>query len=131
VAQKPIELIMARNLMASLSTPAFLVDADGILVFYNEAAGAMLGRRFEESGAMSPEEWGTTWGPLDEDGRAVPLDDLPLTIALRQGRPAHSRFSIRSLRGEEHSIEASALPIVTSDGSRGAMVFFWPRQRAG
>ena len=29
---------MARGFMANLSTPAFLVDRDGVLVFYNEAA---------------------------------------------------------------------------------------------
>ena len=56
--QKPIELILARNLMSSLSTPAFLVDEGGILIFYNEAAGSLLGRRFEELGKVGPEEWG-------------------------------------------------------------------------
>ena len=46
-AQKPLELILARNLLSSISTPAFLVDAEGMLVFFNEAAGALVGRRFE------------------------------------------------------------------------------------
>ena len=50
VTQKPIELILARNLMSSLSTPAFLVDEGGMLIFYNEAAGSLLGKRFEEIG---------------------------------------------------------------------------------
>ena len=31
-AQKPLELILARNLLSSISTPAFLVDAEGTLV---------------------------------------------------------------------------------------------------
>jgi len=81
-SQKPIELILARNLMASLSTPAFLVDEDGVLIFYNEAAGAMLGKRFEEAGAMPPEEWGTAFGPMDEHGNPLPFDELPLVISL-------------------------------------------------
>ena len=42
-AQKPLEVILARNLITSLSTPAFLVGDDGELLFYNEAAGALLG----------------------------------------------------------------------------------------
>ncbi len=125
MSQKPIELIMARNLIASLSTPGFLVDEQGVLVFYNEAAGILLGRRYEEAGKMTPEEWGTTWGPFDRDGETIPLEELPLTIALREGRPAHSTFNIRSLDGSQHPIEASALPILTAEGSRGAMVFFW------
>jgi PAS domain-containing protein len=126
-AQKPLELILARNFTASLSTPAFLVDEDGVLVFYNEAAGMLLGKRFEEAGSMGPEEWGTKFGPFDDEGRPVPFDQLPLTIALRGGSPAHSSFRIRSLEGSEHDIQVSALPIVTSEGARGAIAFFWPR----
>ncbi len=125
-AQRPVELILARNLMSSLSTPAFLVDEDGVVVFYNEAAGALLGRRFEEAGRMGPEEWGSAFGPFDEAGAPIPLEDLPLTVALREGHPAHSSFRIRSLRGAEHEIEVSAFPIVTTEGARGAMAIFWP-----
>src|SRR4029079_14706876 len=64
-AQRPLELILARNLLTSLSTPAFLADADGALVFYNEAAGALLGMSFEESGKLGPREWSQMGGPLD------------------------------------------------------------------
>ena len=71
--QKPLELILARNLMSALSTPAFLVDEGGVLVFYNEAAGALLGKRFEELGTVGAEEWGSLFGPFDKDRRADPL----------------------------------------------------------
>lgn len=124
--QKPLELILARNLMSSLSTPAFLVDDDGVLVYYNEAAGALLGKRFEEAGRMTPEEWGAAFGPFDESGDPIPFDQLPLTIALRDGRPAHSRFKIRSISGHGHDIEVSAFPIVAAEGARGGIAFFWP-----
>jgi PAS domain-containing protein len=125
--QKPLELILARNLITSISTPAFLVDTDGVLVFYNEAAGALLGRRFEEAGRMPAEEWGSAFGPFDEKGQAVPFEQLPLTIALREGRPAHHRHRIQSLKGQEHEIEVSALPLVSTDGGfRGALAIFWP-----
>ena len=112
--------------MSSLSTPAFLVDEDGELVFYNEAAGALLGKRFEEVGKMGPEEWGTAFGPFDADGNKIPFDELPLTIALRQGRPAHANHRIRSLDGKDHEIAVSAMPILAAGGSRGAMAIFWP-----
>jgi PAS domain-containing protein len=129
--QKPIELILARNLMASLSTPAFLVDEDGVLVFFNEAAGVLLGKRFEEVGKMGPEEWGSAFGPFDDGGNPIPFERLPLTIALRQGRPAHAEFSIRSLDGTDHEIEVSAMPILATSGARGAMAIFWPLDSKG
>jgi PAS domain-containing protein len=124
--QKPIELILARNLISSLSTPAFLVDEGGVLIFYNEAAGTLLGRRYEEVGKVGPEEWGTMFGPVDESGDAIPYDDLPLVKTIRDGRPAHSKLRIRSADGSEHEIEVSALPILTPHGSRGGIAFFWP-----
>ena len=124
--QRPLELILARNFLTSLSTPGFLVDSHGLLVFYNETAGALLGMSFEDAGQMGPEEWGSAFGPFDEEGQHVPFDELPLTRALRDGRPAHASFTIRSLKGNEHQIEASALPIRASDETSGAMVFFWP-----
>ena len=125
-AQKPLELILARNLLTSISTPAFLVDAAGVLVFYNEAAGALLGIPFEEAGRMEPKEWGSRFGPVDSDGQQIPLDELPLTVALREGKPAHSSFRIRSAEGDDHDIEVSALPI-SADEISGAMAIFWPR----
>ncbi len=124
--QKPLELILARNFLTNLSTPSFLVDAAGTIVFYNEAAGAMLGVSFEEFGRKSAAEWGSAIGPFGEGGEPIPLEELPTTQALREGRPAHGRFVIRSVKGESHEIESSALPIVTEGGREGAMIFLWP-----
>ena len=124
--QKPLELILARNLLSSISTPAFLVDRDGAMIFYNEAAGLLLGKAFEEAGRMSAEEWGRVYGPFDEAGEPIPLEQLPITRALREGRPVHGNVEVRSASGERHQIELSALPIVGTDEFRGAMAIFWP-----
>jgi PAS domain-containing protein len=126
VSQRPLELILARNLMSALSTPAFLVDEGGILVFYNEAAGMLLGKRFEELGTVGPEEWGSLFGPFGADGEPIPYDELPLVVAVRDGRPAHATFSIRSTDGSSHTVETSAFPILTPHGSQGAIAVFWP-----
>jgi hypothetical protein len=77
---------------------------------------------------MSAQEWLGTFGPFDETtGEPIPLDEQPLTVALRAGRPAHAEQRIRSLDGSEYDISVSGLPIVGADGFQGAMVFFWPR----
>ncbi len=126
MTQRPLELILARNLMSALSTPAFLVDEGGLLVFYNEAAGILLGKRFEELGTVGPEEWGSMFGPFGDDDEPIPYDELPLVRAVRNGRPAHAEFSIRSTDGATHEVEASAFPILTAHGSQGAIAVFWP-----
>jgi PAS domain-containing protein len=124
--QRPLELILARNLLSALSTPAFLVDEGGLLVFYNEAAGLLLGKRFEDLGTVEASEWGAMFGPFDHDGASIPYDELPLVSAVRNGRPAHATFRVRSTDGTEVEVEASAFPILTAHGSRGAIAVFWP-----
>jgi PAS domain-containing protein len=112
--------------MSALSTPAFLVDEGGLLVFYNEAAGLLLGKRFEELGTVGPQEWGSLFGPFDESGEPIPYDDLPLVKAVRAGRPAHAELTVRSTDGTQHDVEVSAFPILTQHGSQGAIAVFWP-----
>ena len=125
--QKPLELILARNLLTNLTTPAFLLDAEASIVFYNEAAAALLGRSFEDAGQMSAAEWTAAFGPFKDNGSPVDVDALGTTESIRAGRPAHSRFTIRTASGGSAEIEASAFPIVANDhGSSGAMVMFWP-----
>ena len=130
--QKPLELILARNLLTSLSTPAFLLDSDAAVVFYNEAAAALLGRSFEDAGRMEADQWTRAFGPFEQDGSPVEVDTLATTDAIRAGRPAHARFVIRTGSGDTQPIEASAFPIVASDqGSSGAMILFWPLSENG
>lgn len=123
--QYPVEIIMARGMMTNLTTPAFLVDEVGNLIFFNESAGEILGLQFEEAGAMGPEEWGTRFEPLTLEGEPIPVDELPLAISITHGRPAHRHLRIRSMGGSEHRIEVSAFPIVGRTGQRGAMAIFW------
>jgi hypothetical protein len=66
------------------------------------------------------------FGPFDEAGEPIPYDELPLVVAVRNGRPAHADFEIRSIDGARHTVEASAFPILTAHGTRGAIAVFWP-----
>ena len=125
-AQRPIELIQARSLIASLSTAAFLVDEAGTLLFFNEAAGELLGMRFADAGEMPPEDWGTRFRPREPGGRELAVDELPLTIALREGEPGHAHMEITGADGEDHQIAVSAIPIRGQARQHGAFAIFWP-----
>jgi PAS domain-containing protein len=128
-AQRPLEMILARNLLSSISTPGFLVGEEGALLFYNEAAGALLGRRFEETGSLSAEQWTAAFGPFNGDGAPIPYDELPATVALRDNRPYHGEFRISGPGGVMQDVAASAIPIVGPGGSGGGIVVFWPVTR--
>ncbi len=97
MSQKEIEVILARQLADYLATPIFIVDPQGTLIFYNEPAERILGRRFEETGEMPAPEWSTLFKPTDGSGNPIDPDGLPLMIALTERRPAHRTFWIRGL----------------------------------
>lgn len=126
MAQKPIELILARQLAGSLALPVFLVDANGSLVFYNEPAERLLGVRFEETGEMPASEWTTRWHPTDAQGAPIPPERVPLAIAVAQRRPAHGVLSIQADDGRRREIAVTAIPLVrVGAGVVGAAAFFW------
>jgi PAS domain-containing protein len=126
VPNRAIELILARNLLAAVELAGFIVDPDGVVVYFNEPAGELVGQRFEEVGPLRREEWSSRFGPFDELGQLMPTDGLPLTVALRDGLPANGCFRVRVGSGELLDIAVSALPLVTVDGFAGAIVAFWP-----
>jgi len=121
---QPLELILARNLVSIVSLAALLVDVEGRIVFYNEAAAEIVGSPFEEIGTLTREEWNSRYGPVDSHGAPLVADELPLTIAVREGRPAFARLRVRGNRGLVE-VEAGALPLLGPAGYHGAMVFFW------
>jgi PAS domain-containing protein len=65
VSAQPLELIMARNLVSAVQLAAFIVNPDGVVVFFNDSAGQMIGRRFEDVGRLNREEWNSQFGPFD------------------------------------------------------------------
>ncbi len=129
MAHRPlIELILARQLASLLALPVFIVDRQGTLVFYNEPAELILGRRFGETGAIAVGELASLFAPTEEDGTPLPNDALPITIALVDGRPAHRTFWIRGLDAVPRHIEVTAFPLITQTGAHlGAVAFFWER----
>jgi PAS domain-containing protein len=121
-----VEMILARQLASYLTMPVFLIDPEGVLVFYNEPAELLLGLRFEETGKMTAGEWATTFEPLDEAGRPLPPDALPLMITLKEREPAHRTFRIRGKDGVTRSLQVTSFPLI-GIGNRfvGAVAIFW------
>jgi PAS domain-containing protein len=124
--QRNLLLILAREFASKLATPTFVADAEGNLVFYNELAEQMLGRKFSEAGDVKAEEWATLYAIEDLDGSPVPLDRNPGGVALLERRPAHSRLRITGLDGVRREINATAFPLMSSPADLVGMVaFFW------
>jgi PAS domain-containing protein len=116
---------LAHELAANLPMPMFLVDADGSLVFYNDAAGDILGRPFAEVGHVRAIEWTTIFTPRDQ-GTPIPPERLPLAIAVSQRRPARSSMRIRRVDGVRLQLTVTAIPLQGQQGEHlGAAAIFW------
>jgi PAS domain-containing protein len=127
-AQHHLVLILARDFASRLATPVFLVDALGSVIYFNEAAEQVLGRRFIDGVGMEAEEWSSAFRPRDDDGNPVPLSDLPLGIAILQRHPDHRMLRIHSADGSERRIEVTAFPLFAhEDECLGAIAIFWER----
>lgn len=126
MAAYEIEIILNRQLADCLSIPVFITDTGGNLIFYNEPAEQVLGKRFEETGEMPVEEWSTIFKPLNEDGKPLPPEELPLVKTLDDEYPHHKSFKIESLKGEWQNISVTSYPIISRSGKFiGAVAIFW------
>jgi PAS domain-containing protein len=126
MSQQEIEVILSRHLAEYLAMPIFIVNPDGDLVFYNEPAETILGRRYNETGPMSASVWSTVFHPMNAEGKPIPPGELPLMIAITQRRPAHKVFWIRGMDGNLREIEVTALPLIGQAGRfLGGIAIFW------
>jgi PAS domain S-box-containing protein len=93
-----------RDLVNALPAAIYATDATGRMIYFNEAAAALWGCRPGLGGS----EWCESWRLFWPDGRALPYDQWPMTIALKEKRP---------IRGMEAAAERP-------DGSRVAFIPF-------
>ena len=121
-----IEMILMKQLSSYLAMPMFLVDVEGTLIYYNEPAEGLLGQRYDETGEMPIQVWGTAFTPTDSEGNSLATEELPLAIALGERRPAHGRFFITALDGIQHDLSVTAFPLIGQQGRYlGAVALFW------
>jgi PAS domain-containing protein len=124
--QKHLALIIARELASQLATATFIADAQGELVFYNEAAEQILGRTFAEAGSMPAEGWASQFQLEELDGTPLPLDRMPAGIALLERRPAHGQLRMTGLDGRVRQLSVTAVPLfATPTDLVGIIALFW------
>jgi PAS domain-containing protein len=124
--QKHLVLILAREFASNLSTPTLIADARGYLVYYNEAAEDVIGRRFGEVGEMPLDDWLGAFDARTLAGEAIPPEERPARVALDQRRASHLRYVVTSADGVEREIEVTAFPLFAqTEEFVGAVVIFW------
>src|SRR5262249_46607698 len=123
---KSLPLILARELAANLATPMFLMDARGMLVFYNDAAALLLGKPFADVGEITGMEFGAALALETLEGESLRRRDSPAGVAVFEPRPAHSAVLASPYDGARRAYEATAYPLFGTSGELdGVIAVFW------
>ena len=110
-------------------------DPTGTIVFYNESAEAAFGVTFDEMGELSAAEWTARYSPEEADGTPIPLEELPVGVALKERRPAHRTVCFTRPDNVGYVAEVTAFPLMGREEELvGAVRIFWddaasPRRR--
>ena len=121
-----LPLILARELASNLATPMFVLNQDGLLVYFNDAAERIIGKPFAEIGMVDAMEFGKLLDLTDLDGTPVSRPDSPSGIAFFQRRPSHQVLLATGFDGVRRTVQATAYPLFgTTDELHGVVTVFW------
>ena len=132
---RSLPLILARELAANLATAMFLLDAEGMLVYYNDAAALLIGKSFAEMGEIPSSEFAAALKMTTPDGEPILRRHTPSGVALFEHRPAHRRMIVQAYNDVQRDIDATAYPLFGAEGQmHGVVSVFWehaPNGEAG
>ena len=121
-----LPLILARELASNLATPMFLLNQDGVLVYFNDAAEQIIGKPFAEVGAVDAMEFSAIFRLRELDGTALSRGHSPTGIAFLQHRPSHQVLLATGLDGVRREVQATAYPLLgATDELHGVVTVFW------
>jgi PAS domain-containing protein len=129
--QPDLVLIVARSFATKLATPTLITDARGDLVFFNDAAGELIGRSYLDIGQLPVSRWQELFEPRTLNEEPLKVEETPSGIAVLERRPVHDSFAFRGLDGREHKITVTAFPLFSQpDEVVGVMSIFWELRAA-
>lgn len=101
------------DLIGELPAAIYTCDLDGKITFYNEAAAELWGRRPE----IGKDLWCGSWKIYHPDGTPLSLDECPMAITLREGRPVYGEeIEIERPDGKRVNVLPHPKPIYNSLG---------------
>jgi PAS domain-containing protein len=104
----------------------FLIDSEGTLVFFNEAAELLLGKKYAEVGGITANEFGTMLDLGHPDGSPMRRRDSPAGVAFYKREPAHRTVLATTLDGSRDLFEVTAYPLFGRVGEmHGVLTVFW------
>lgn len=102
-----------QQLMKHLPAALYTCDAEGRITMYNDAAAKLWGRR----PVIGQDLWCGSWKIFYPDGSPMPLEDCPMAITLKEGRPVLGKeIIIERPDGNRRFINPFPQPIFSAAG---------------
>jgi PAS domain S-box-containing protein len=121
--------ILAREFASNLATPTLIVDGEGIMIFFNEAAEELVGGTFAEVGEMTIDAFSDAFAPRHEgDDDPMPMEQRPTKIAFEERRAAHEEMTVTGLDGVVRRIGVTAFPLFAQKDEFVGIVAIWWRE---
>ena len=124
-----IEFILDRQLSEYLSSPIAIVDHDGRMIYYNESAEFILGKKFNESGEIESREWDERFHD-ETKSNMIKMLDLPFLKVLSGRTIIEGEFWMRNFEEIDQKVRFICIPLVgMAQRELGAIVFLNLLQR--
>jgi PAS domain-containing protein len=105
----------------------FLLDPEGTIIYYNEAAERLTGRPFIEGAGSTAEDWLSRTRPRDEEGVEVGVQDLPLGTTMLKQEPSHGIVIFSTADGVDRRVETASFPLFAhTEDFVGSFSVVWP-----
>jgi len=91
-----------RELLDALPAAVYTTDANGRITYYNDAAAALWGHR----PPLGTSEWCGSWKLFWPDGTALPHDQCPMALALKENR------AVRGMEAAAERPDGTRVPFI-------------------
>lgn len=99
--------------LATLSAPIYVTDADGWITFYNRACIDFAGR----TPSVGEDRWCVTWKLYGTDGTFLPHDQCPMAVAIREKRAVRGAVALAERPdGTRVMFAPYPTPLIDGDG---------------
>ncbi|MEO9004380.1 MAG: chemotaxis protein CheB, partial [Ginsengibacter sp.] len=89
-----------RNLVYGLPVAVCLCDPEGYINLYNESAVELWGHK----PVIGQDKWCDTWKIFSKEGNQIPVEECPMTIALKEGRFINQEIIVERVDGGRRNI---------------------------
>lgn len=120
-----IELILSRQLAEYLTTPIALIDHDGRMIYFNESAGHVLGKHFDENGEVDMREWVGRIFENESMVDGIDIHEIPFIKVLSGRHILQGEYWMRNFEEINQKVMIICIPLIgLSQREIGAIIYF-------